>query len=288
MLFVLLPVACANARPVIVVAANTILADLVREVGGDEVRVACLARAGTDLHDFEPQASDVRTLADADIGVLNGLGLETWIGKLVRNSGFHGAIVTASDGIDVIRDSAAPGGSHLHSVDPHAWHDPAAARIYVRNIRNALTAAAPGSAALFASREADFLARLDRLDAWAKTAFAALPPDRRRMVTSHDSLAYLGRAYDIEVISVTGISASAEASAKRVAAVEDAIHRTGVRAVFIDSADNPALMERIASDTGVRLGGQLLTDSLGSPGTGADTYLGMMRQNLRRILDSLE
>lgn len=268
-----------------------ILADLVREVGGDAVDIASLARAGADLHDFEPQAADVRMLAGADLVVLNGLGLEPWIAKLVRNSGFRGTVVEACAGINVITslegNTDANDHAHDHGADPHAWHEPASARIYVQNIRAALTEAAPDSAAQFAAGEARFLAKLDRIDAWARTAFAALPPGSRRFVTSHDSLAYLGRAYGIEIISVSGISASSEPSAKRVAEVIDLIRASGVRAVFVDSADNPALMRRIATDTGVRIGGSLLTDGLDSPGTGADTYLGMLEQNLRRILDSL-
>lgn len=292
LLLALLPSASVWARPVTVVAANMILADLVREVGGDAVEVACLARAGADLHDFEPQAADVRMLAGADLVVLNGLGLEPWIAKLVRNSGFRGTVVEACEGVDVITnhrsDTVANDRAHDHGADPHAWHEPASARIYVRNIRVALTAAAPDSAERFASGEAQFLAKLDRIDAWARTAFAALPPGSRRFVTSHDSLAYLGRAYGIEIVSLSGISASSEPSAKRVAEIIDLIRSSGVRAVFVASADNPALMRRIAADTGVRIGGSLLTDGLDAPSTGADNYLGMLEQNLRRILDSLQ
>lgn len=290
LLLVLFPMASASARPVSVVAANMILADLVHEVGGDAVEVACLARPSADLHDFEPLAADVRVLAGADLVVLNGLGLEPWIGKLVRNSGFHGTVVEACDGVDVITASDAHSGDHRHdhAADPHAWHEPASVRIYVRNMRDALAAAAPDSTERFAAAEAQFLEKLERIDAWAREAFAALPPEHRRFVTSHDSLAYLGRAYGIEIISVSGIAASAEPSAKRVAEVIDLIRASGVRAVFVDSADNPALMRRIATDTGVRIGGSLLTDGLDAPGTGADTYLGMLEQNLRRILDSLQ
>jgi zinc/manganese transport system substrate-binding protein len=292
LLLAILPIASADPRPVTVVAANVIIADLVREVGGDAVRISCLARSGADLHDFEPQATDVRLLADAGIVVLNGLGLEPWIDKLVRNSGFHGRVIEACDGIDVIteRNHSAHDGRHEHdhAADPHAWHEPASARIYARNIRNALTSAAPGSADQFAAGEAQFLAKLDRIDSWARDAFAMVPSEHRRFVTSHDSLAYLGRAYGIEIISVNGIAASAEPSAKRVAAIIDLIRASGVRAVFVDSAENPALMQRIASDTGVRIGGSLLTDGLDAPGTDADTYLGMMERNLRRILDSLD
>ncbi|HUG10258.1 MAG TPA: zinc ABC transporter substrate-binding protein [Opitutaceae bacterium] len=287
------PIASAAARPVTVVAANMIIADMVREVGGNAVKIACLARSGADLHAFEPQATDVRALADADLVVLNGLGLEPWIDKLVRNSGFRGTVIEACDGVDVITerdDHAEDAGSHAHdhAADPHAWHEPASARIYVRNIRNALAAAAPESTDQFAAGEAQFLTKLERIDSWAREAFSALPTEHRRFVTSHDSLAYLGRAYGIEIISVTGIAASAEPSAKRVAEVIDLIRASGVRAVFVDAADNPALMRRIATDTGVRIGGSLLTDGLDAPGTGADSYLGMMEQNLRRILDSLQ
>ena len=142
--FALLQVtALAAPRPIVVVASNTILADLVREVGGERVAVTALARPGADLHDFEPQASDVRVLADADIVVLNGLGLEPWIGKLVANSGFHGLKVEACEGVDVIEDRDAHGEPGSRSLDPHAWHDPAAAKIYVHNIREALSKMAP-------------------------------------------------------------------------------------------------------------------------------------------------
>jgi len=287
----LLPLTVPAARPVVVVATNMILADLVRQVGGDGVQVSCLARAGVDLHDFEPKASDVRQLAQADLIVINGLGLEPWIGKLVRNSGFRGALIEASRGVDVMVDSDSVDGEaheiHNHGVDPHAWHDPAAVRIYVRNIREALVGVAPEHAAAFVAREMDFLERLGRIDAWARAALAAVPAADRRIVTSHASLAYLGRAYGIEMIPVSGVSAAAEPNAKRVAEIIDLVRNSGVRALFVDASDNPALLERIAADTGVTLTGRLFTDTLDAPGAGTDNYLAMMEQNLRRILDSL-
>lgn len=288
----LFPLTALAARPVVVVATNMILADLVREVGGDEVLVLTLAKTGADLHDFEPKPADVSRLKGADIVVMNGLGLEPWFDKFVRNSGFRGDIVVATRGVDVIEspgacDAAAHQG-HDHPADPHAWHDPAAARTYVGNIRAALARAAPEVGDFFAAREADFLSRLDRLDASARAEFAALPASRRRMVTSHDSLAYLGRAYGIEMIPVSGAVTAAEPNARRVAEIIDLVRDTGVAAIFIDSGGNPALVERIAADSGVKLAGRLLTDSLDEPGHGTDTYLAMMEQNLRRILDSLK
>lgn len=287
---VLVPIASLSARPVAVVTSNTILADLVREVAGDRAQITCLARPGADLHDFEPRAADVKMLARADLVILNGLGLEPWIGKLVGNSGFRGRTVEACEGIQVIGEAGHfdhDDDGHEHAVDPHAWHDPACARIYVRNIRAALSEADPSGRSVYEAGETRFLEHLDRIDTWAREAFAAIPSGNRRIVTSHDSLAYLGRAFGLEFVSVTGISPTAEPSARQVARLIDTIRESGVRAVFIDSADNPALMRRIASDSGVGMGGRLYTDSLGEPGSGAETYLGMLEHNLRHILDSL-
>lgn len=291
-LAVFFPLSVLAARPVVVVATNMILADLVREVGGEDVQVLSLARAGADLHVFDPKPSDVSRLAGAAIVVRNGLGLEPWFDKLIRNSGFRGVVVEAAFGIEVIEssdvcDSAGHEG-HDHPVDPHAWHDPAAVRIYVRNIREALDRVAPEAGESFAARESAFLDRLERIDSAARNAFAALPAERRRMVTSHASLAYLGRAYGIEMIPVSGIATAAEPSARRVAEIIDLIRDSGITAIFIDSGGNPALVQRIAKDAGVRVAGRLMTDSLDDPGQGTDSYLAMMDQNLRRILDSLK
>ena len=228
MLLFLLTSVAMFARPPSVVTSNTILADLVREVGGDAVEIACLARTGADLHEFEPRPADVRTLSRADLVVLNGLGLEPWIDRLVDGSGFQGQKLEASDGVDPIHPEHD---EHDHGVDdPHAWHDPECVRIYVRNIRLALSNADPANAQGFVDRERDFLERLDRIDAWARKEMSRIPQEERRVVTSHDSLAYLGRAYGIQFIPVTGVSASGEPSARQVAAVIDLIRSSGVRA----------------------------------------------------------
>ena len=308
-----------------VVTANTILDDLARQVGGDRVRTHCLVAPGADPHTFEPRPSDVKHLARAGLLVVNGLDLEPAIIRLAQNSGFRGALVVATTGLTprsgaCTHDHHAEGNDdHEHTAacvhdtesatpatgnrppatahrppstdsapDPHAWQSPRAVKTYVANIRDALARANLGSAAYYTERADAYLAQLDALDFWVREQTESVPPEHRRLVTSHDSLGYYADAYGFETVPVAGLSSSAEPDARTVAMIVDLIRREQVPAVFIELTTNPKLVRQIGADAGVRLADPLFTDSLGAPGSGADTYLGLIRTNTTRIVSALK
>jgi zinc/manganese transport system substrate-binding protein len=285
----------AAAKP-LVVSSNTILADFVRVVGSDDVESACLLTRGGDPHTFEPKPSDMRTLGRADLLVANGLGFEPWLQKLAAPSGFHGTIVEASRGISPLRrngDTAAKsfgfgGDQHDEAVDPHAWHDLRNARRYVENIRDALIRLVPAQADAFRTRAAAYLHKLDELQTYVVAQLAALPPDRRKLVTSHDALRYFGAAYGLTIVPVSGLQPDREPSAKQLAALVHFIRDQNVPAVFIEATSNPKLLNLIARDAGVTVVHELYTDSLGPVGSAGETFTGMIRANVDIIASSLK
>ena len=260
-----------TARPLRVVASFSILADLLRNIGGDAVEIVTLVGPNADAHVFEPSPADAKHLADAEIVVVNGLGFEGWLDRLVRASGYRGPVVVASAGVAARKLGAAP--------DPHAWQDLSLARRYVLNLRDALAQARPAQAGAFEQRAAQYTEQLTALDAQVRKAFDAIPKPQRRVITSHDAFGYFGAAYGIEFLAPQGMSTDSEASAAAVAHLIEQIRRQGVHAVFVENITDPRLVERIAREGGAVLGGRLYSDALSLPGTEADTYLKLFAHN---------
>lgn len=275
-----LPATAQPQRPLRVVASFSILADLLRNVGGDSVEVAVLVGAEADAHIFEPSPADAKRLADADLVLINGLGFEGWMARLLRSSGYRGPVITASAGIQARRIGK--------QVDPHLWQDLAHARRYLINIRDALSKLRPANAADFAQRAAHYLEQIDALDAELREIFAAIPQPQRRVITSHDAFAYFGAAYGITFLAAQGMSTDSQASASTVARLIDQIRRQEVRAVFVENITDPRLIERIAREAGVNVRGKLYSDALSKPGTEADTYLKLFAHNAKTIANSLQ
>jgi zinc/manganese transport system substrate-binding protein len=268
-----------TARPLKVVASFSILADMVREVGGDAVAVTALVGPNADAHVFEPSPADARRLAGADLVVVNGLGFEGWLDRLVQASGYRGPMIVASKGV--------AGRTLGHGPDPHAWQSLANAQRYVANLRDALANARPARAAEFERRTADYIGRLQALDREVRTRFDAIPAAQRRVITSHDAFGYFGAAYGIEFLAPQGVSTESEASAAAVARLIDQIRNEKVRAVFVENITDPRLIERIAHEGGVHVGGRLYSDALSLPGTEAETYLKLFAYNARTIATAL-
>lgn len=274
-----LPVLAQQERPLRVVASFSILADLLRNVGGDAIEVSALVGPDADAHVFEPRPNDAKRLADADLVVVNGLGFEGWMDRLVRSSGYRGSITIASAGITPRRFGKAP--------DPHAWQDLVHTRRYVLNIRDALVQIRPADAAYFEQRAAQYMDRLTALDTELRKVFAALPKEQRRVMTSHDAFGYFGAAYGIDFLSPQGMSTDSEATASTVARLIDQIRRLGVRAVFVENITDHRLVERMALEGGATLGARLYSDALSKPGTEADTYLKLFTHNAKAIASAL-
>lgn len=279
-------VAAGEALPV--VASFSILADLAQQIGGKHVQVHTLVGSGGDAHVYQPTPADAKTLARARLVIVNGLGFEGWIDRLVQSSGYGGKLVVASKGVDALRQTQAPSGKHdAHEhpggFDPHAWQDLANARRYVDNIANALAEADPTNRAVYAANAASLTTAINTLDREIRAIFVALPAERRKVVSTHDSFAYFGRAYGIRFLSPVGVSTDAEPSAGDVGAIVRQIRNEKIRAMFIENIADPRLLERISRESGARIGGTLYSDALSRPGTPADTYLGMMRENARTL-----
>lgn len=273
-----------------VVATFTILADFVREVGGDRVEVASLVGPEGDVHAYAPSPADSRKLAAAQLIVENGLDLEGWISRLAKASGAKGRIVIAAKGVTVRKQTDRHGHDDDHGHggnDPHAWQNVANAKIYVANIRDALVAVDPAGKPDYEARAKAYLARLDALDAEVRAAIAKIPADRRRIVTTHDALGYFGQAYGLTLAAPEGLSTEAQASARDVARIIRQIRKDRFPAVFLENVSDPRLMDQIARETGARIGGALYTDSLSAPNGPAGTYIDMVRHNISELTKAL-
>ncbi|MAM75543.1 MAG: metal ABC transporter substrate-binding protein [Tistrella sp.] len=300
-----LPVpALADDEPIKVVASFSILGDMVQEVGGDRVRVTTLVGPDGDAHVWQPAPADARTVADADLVVMNGLGFEGWMDRLVQASGYDGPVAVATTGIvprkmaeeeDHDHDHDHAGGDdhdhdhdhHHGGTDPHAWQSLTNARIYVHNVLEALIAADSDDKSVFEANAAAYLKKIDALDARIRAEIASVPAERRKVVTSHDAFGYFEAAYGVEFLAPVGVSTEAEASAGDVAKLIDQIRAEKIPAVFMENISDPRLLERIASETDATIGGTLYSDAL-SPADGpAATYLDMMDYNVRTLVAAL-
>lgn len=269
-----------------VVATFSILADLARNVGGDRVEVASLVGPNGDAHVFSPTPADARIVGAAAAVLVNGLGFEGWLTRLVRASGTKAPTIVAAKGVKTRKsDDKHAGHSHGHShaaTDPHAWQSIANVKIYVANIRDGLSQIDPAGKDAYAANAAAYTAKLDALEREVRNAVSKIPADRRRIITTHDSFGYFGDAYGIEFIS-PGISTEQSPSAKDVARIISRIKRQKIPAVFLENITDPRLMQQIAKETGAKIGGSLYSDALSEPSGPAGTYIDMMRSNLREL-----
>jgi zinc/manganese transport system substrate-binding protein len=273
----------ANAQDrVNVVASFSILGDFVKNVGGDRVDVTTLVGPDGDVHVYSPTPADAKKIADAKLVIINGLGLEGWLPRLVQSSGSKADVVTAS-----ARVTPNKVGSRL---DPHAWQSVANAKTYVANIRAALSAADPADAEFFKSNAKAYLGKLDALDDEIRLAVAQIPCGRRKVISEHDAFRYFAAAYGIEFIAPLGGGTESETSASDIARIISQIKTPlswGTPPVFLENNSDPRLMRRISAETGARIGGTLYSDSLTDEKGGAPTYIDMVRHNISTLLNAL-
>jgi zinc/manganese transport system substrate-binding protein len=262
-----------------VIASFSILADLARNVGGDRAEISALVGANGDVHVYTPAPADAKRIADASLVIVNGLGLEGWLQRLVQSSGSKAPIVVASNGV-------APRRLGAHA-DPHAWQSVANAKIYVANIRDGLSAADPAGAAAYRGNAEAYLAKLDALDEAVRGAIARIPEARRKVISTHNACGYFADAYGIAFIAPQGVSTESEASARDVAAIITQIRTVRIPAVFMENVSDPRLMRRISAETGAKIGGTLYSDSLTGENGDAPTYIDMVRHNIKALTDAL-
>jgi zinc/manganese transport system substrate-binding protein len=272
------PLAARAAAPdqLRVVATITILGDMVEQVGAGRVALTTLIGPDGDAHAFEPTPGDVKALSAADLVVVNGLGLEGWLDRLIAASGYKGPVVVASDGVSPrqMEEEGATG------VDPHAWQDLRNGHRYVANIEAALTAADPSNAGAYHQAAARYLSEIDAMDAEVRKTLGEVRPGQRKVVTSHDAFGYFGAAYGVEFEAPQGVSEDAEPSAADMKRLIDQIRREDIKVLFFENALSSRLIEQIARETGATIGGTLYADALSKPGGPADTYLKMFQHNV--------
>ena len=267
-----------------VVATFSILADLVKNVGGDRVEVAALVGPNGDAHVYAPTPSDAKTLAAAQVVVTNGFGFEGWLERLVKASATKAAMVVATKGVKPRRstDDHGHGGS-----DPHAWQSVANVAVYVANIRDGLAKADPAGKGTYEANATAYLAKLDALDRELKGEIAKIPADRRRIITTHDAFGYFRDAYGIDFIAPQGVSTESEPSARDVARIIAQVKKQKIPAVFLENVTEPRLLKRIAEESGAKIGGTLYSDALTDAKGEAPTYIDMMRHNVRQLATAL-
>jgi len=285
------PVPLGAGERLRVVATTSIVADVVGNIGGDRIALTALVPLGADPHSFQATPQDIAALSKAHVVFANGAGLETFLEPLMDSAGIGGRVVYVSEGVALLEAAHAHEGTAEHEHqggDPHTWFDPNNVVVWARNIRDTLSALDPANAAVYQANARSYIARLEELDAWIRQQVAQIPPDNRKLVTDHTAFTYFAARYGFEQVGAIfpGYSTLASPSARELAALEDAIRAQGVKAVFTGKTVNPALAERVAQDTGVRLV-SLYTGSLGGAGSPASTYLDMMRYNVSAIVDAL-
>jgi zinc/manganese transport system substrate-binding protein len=276
-----------------IIASFSVLGDMSRNVGGDRVAVTTLVGPNGDAHVYEPTPADARAVSKAGLVVVNGLGLEGWMDRLIQTSGYQGPVVVASTGIkprEIALEEAGEhehGAKHEHKIDPHAWQNLQNGQIYAENIAKALSAVDPEGAPIYKANADAFKARLAELDKWVKTEFSSIPKPKRRMITSHDAFGYLGAAYGVTILSPMGVSTESEPSAGGVAKLIKQIRKEKITAVFIENVSDPRLVAQIGKEGGVTLGGELFSDALSKRNGPAPTYIDMFKHNIPKIVAAM-
>ncbi|HUX79566.1 MAG TPA: zinc ABC transporter substrate-binding protein [Alphaproteobacteria bacterium] len=281
-LILLILITPSFAKP-LVVATFSILGDMVHEIGADKVDVKNLVGPNQDSHVFEPRPQNAKELAHANLVVVNGLGFEGWLDRLIEASGFQGSILVVTSGIQPL--------VYTHNgkatIDPHAWHSLKNAQVYVDNIVKGLSDLLPEDASFFKARGEAYKKALSDLENETYKKLETVPLENRKVITNHDAFGYLGRDFNIAFHSPLGISTESEPSAKSVVILINKIRQEKIHAIFVENISNHRLLDQISKETGTHIGGVLYSDALSVPGTEADTYLKMMRYNLSSLTKTM-
>lgn len=274
----------AMAKTVEVVASFSILGDIVQQVGGEHVNVVTLVGPNGDPHGFEPTPKNSKQLSKADVVFVSGLGLEGWLERLISASGYKGQVVIASTGIDTRKMDEE--GKRV--TDPHAWNSMANGVKYANNVMNALIVADPEDADYFRKRGGEYIQQLEKLDAYAKAQFAAIPVGQRKVLTSHDAFGYFSQEYGVNFLSPVGFSTESEASASGVAALITQIKQEKIKTYFIENQTDPRLVKQIAAASGAKAGGELYPEALSPVGGPAATYAEAFKHNVDTLVGSMK
>ncbi len=270
-----------------VLAVETFLSDIAQNVAGERAQVGALIPDGLDPHSFEPTPQDVARIADSTVLIVNGFGLEEWLDTVLTNAGGTRQVIVATNGLV---GRAPQAGEPVGTTDPHFWLDPTKVEMYVENIRRGLSQADPGGAADYARNASAYLAKLKDLDGWVKAQVSQIPPQKRLLVTNHESFGYYADHYGFQIIGtiIPSISPEASPSAQQLSQLVDQIKKTNVKAIFLETGSNPQLADQIAQETGAKVVTEFYTHSI-TPASGpAPTYLDMIRFDTQVIVQALK
>ncbi len=271
------------AQPLKVVTSITILADMVRQVGGDDVEVTSLVGPNGDAHMFEPGPGDVAKLAGAGLLVTNGLDLEGWMDRLIQSAAYHGPLVVAARDVATVTHEE----EGQRQKDPHAWQDVMRGRAYVAQITIGLIKVDPAHAEAYRARASAYDKSLAALNLWVKEQIASVPKDKRKVITSHDAFGYFADAYGVQFQAPRGINTEAEPKAGELAELIKQVRATGVTAVFLENMAETKSAELLVREAGAVIGGTLYVDSLSASDGPAATYVAMFRHNVPLLRDAM-
>ncbi len=280
-----------------VVATTPQVGEMTRAVAGERARVTQILRSNSDPHEFEPRPSDARVLGEADVLVISGGDVDTFAEDLRKSAGGKASKVELIDSVHTIKAGDRPEDEHGHEeegapadeVDPHWWQDPTNAIRAVEAVRAALTRADPEGSAAYAGNARAYSQRLRRLDRAIASCMEKVPDTMRKLVTTHDALAYYGRRYEVEIVGalIPSLSTQAQPSGRDIQELVGQIRSDGVQAVFPETALNPRLERAVSKEAGVKVGAQLWADTLGPRGSGAETYLGSLSANTAAMAEGM-
>jgi ABC-type Zn uptake system ZnuABC Zn-binding protein ZnuA len=280
----------AGGKQLKVVATTTQVSDFARNIGGDKIKVTQILKPNVDPHDYEPSPADVQAIAEADVVVESGVGLERWLDQTIKSAGFHGTLVDSSKGVPIRKGN---GTDEEAAGDPHIWHNPKNAEIMSRNIATAFEAKDPADKAAYAANLTSYTTKLDQLDTWIAQQIDTLPADQRKLVTNHDAFGYYIDRYHLQFVGsiIPSFDTSAELSGKQLNTLIAKIKATGVKAIFSESSLPPKTAEAIGKQAGVKVEAgenSLYGDTLGPKGSAGATYLDMERHNTTTIVTALK
>ncbi len=267
-----------------VIASFSILGDVIRNIGRDRVEVQTIVGPNEDAHIYRPTPQTVSLISQADLVVINGLGFEGWIERLISASGYKGPVIVASQGIEP-KTLSDKEGKLLD--DPHAWNSVENMIVYVKNITQALQAYDPIHADIYEKYSLYYIDQLRVLDAWIRQEVSRVPEKSRKVITAHDAFQYLGNPYGITFLAPVGITTEEEPSAQATAQLIDQIKFHNIHAVFIENISHTKLMETIAQEAGISIHGLLYSDALSTQDQPAPNYIAMMRHNITQLVKGM-
>ena len=271
-----------NAQKPKVVSSASMIMDMTKNIAGDLVEHGLIVPIGGDPHIYDPTPRDAQLVSSADQIFINGLTFEGWVLELIANSGTKAFIDTVTNGI-------TPIGSEIYkgSYDPHAWMDLSNALVYIKNIKNALINLDPKNEHAYTKNHDVYRAKLIDLDNYIMNRIQEIPAGKRMLITSHDAFKYYGKRYGLQLEAIVGISTEAQAQTSDIIRITKAIKESNVPAIFVESTINPKLIEQIASDNNVLIGGKLYADSIGLENSEAPSYYDMLKHNTDVIVNAL-